>query len=233
MAVVDTMHDRIGNCLSALAMNMMIGAMVATAFGVAVIMAVAAIRYFNLGSWGISGLAACAAVVGIALFASQIQTKDVTLASTPLASITQHILADNPWTGLGAGTFAAITPVYRGVNDDSIYITGSTATATAAIELGRSMLWGILGAAFIAIVVLLRGALRRGRDWFYAACGASCLITLLTLAFSNAGLFGTAISIIAAAAFGLAFAQSEKSYCPTTDSAGRSGVEQHCRSHEC
>jgi hypothetical protein len=56
--------------------------------------------------------------------------------------------------------------------------------------------------------------LRRGRDWFYAACGASCLITLLALAFSNAGLFGTAISIIAPAAFGLAFAQSKSRTAP-------------------
>jgi hypothetical protein len=208
-------------CLAALAMTMMISATLAAAFGVATMMAVAAIRYFNLGSWGVSGIVAVAAVVGIALIAShpQIQTNDLTLAfatqaATPLASITQHILADNPWTGLGAGNFAAIAPVYRGIDDNSVYIVGSTAAATTVIELGRWMLLGIVGAVIIAIIALLRGALRRGRDWFYAACGASCLITLLALAFSNAGLFGTAISIIAAAAFGLAFAQSKSRTAP-------------------
>jgi hypothetical protein len=208
-------------CLTALAMTMMIGATLAAAFGIATMMAVAAIRYYNLGSWGVSGIVAVAAVVAIALIASQpqTQTKDLTLtfatqAATPLASITQHILADNPWTGLGAGNFTAIAPVYRGVDDNAAYMVGSTAAATTVIELGRSMLWGIVGVVIIAIIALLRGALRRGRDWFYAACGASCLITLLALAFSNAGLFGTAISIIAAAVFGLAFAQSKSRTVP-------------------
>ena len=210
-------------CLAALAMTMMIGATVAAAFGVATMLAVAAIRYFNLGSWGVSGIAAVAVVAAIALIASQpqpqIQTKDLTLAfatqaATPLASITQHILADNPWTGFGAGNFAAIAPVYRVVDDNSVYVVGSTAAATTVIELGRSMLWGIVGVVIIAIIALLRGALRRGRDWFYAACGASCLITLLALVFSNPGLFGTAISIIAAAVLGLAFAQSKSRTVP-------------------
>jgi len=39
--------------------------------------------------------------------------------------------------------------------------------------------------------------------------GGSCLITLLLLSFNNAGLFGTATSLFAAAAIGLAIAQSE------------------------
>jgi hypothetical protein len=39
--------------------------------------------------------------------------------------------------------------------------------------------------------------------------GGSCLITLLLLSFNNAGLFGTASSLIAAAVIGLAIAQSK------------------------
>jgi hypothetical protein len=57
--------------------------------------------------------------------------------------------------------------------------------------------------------MLLRGALRRGRDAFYPAMGMGCLITLVLLIFVNSGLAGMASSIMAATAIGVAFAQSE------------------------
>jgi hypothetical protein len=59
------------------------------------------------------------------------------------------------------------------------------------------------------IIMLLRASLQRGRDSFYPAMGGSCLITLLLLAFTNAGLLGAATGLIVAATLGLAFAQSK------------------------
>jgi hypothetical protein len=49
----------------------------------------------------------------------------------------------------------------------------------------------------------------RGRDSFYPAAGAGCLIVLLFLFFMNAGILGNAAAITAAATLGLAFAQSK------------------------
>jgi len=71
------------------------------------------------------------------------------------------------------------------------------------------MFWLITVGAAGSIFFLLRTSLRRGRDSFYPAMGGSCLITLLLLSFNNAGLFGTASSLIAAAVIGLAIAQSK------------------------
>jgi uncharacterized membrane protein len=71
------------------------------------------------------------------------------------------------------------------------------------------MPWLTVTAMVGSIVVLLRASLQRGRDFLYPAVGASCLITLQLLSFVNAGLFGTATTVIAAVVLGLAFAQSK------------------------
>ena len=118
------------------------------------------------------------------------------------------MLADAPLVGTGAGTFAALLPVYRETIDDSSQVAPTTA-ATMAIELGAPMFWLIATVTVAAIVVLFRASLRRGRDSFYPAMGAGCLVTLLLLAFSNGGLLVTATSLIAAVAIGLALAQSK------------------------
>jgi len=69
------------------------------------------------------------------------------------------------------------------------------------------MFWLIVIVIVGAIVILLRASLQRGRDSFYPAAGADCLITLLLLAFMNAGILGTATAVIAAAMLGLALVQ--------------------------
>ena len=112
-------------------------------------------------------------------------------------------------TGTGAGTFAAIAPIYRDVGDEVAHFTAPTAAAVVVIELGRPILPIIVATMIGAIIILFRASLRRGRDFFYPAAGASCLITLLFLCFMNAGALGTAAAMIAVATLGLAFAQSK------------------------
>jgi hypothetical protein len=70
------------------------------------------------------------------------------------------------------------------------------------------MFWAIAIAVLFAILALFQGALRRGRDSFYPAAGAACLITIFTLSFGDAGLFGTTPSILISTVAGLAFAQT-------------------------
>ena len=99
-------------------------------------------------------------------------------------------------------------PIYRDI-DDPQASTAPTAIAALSIELGRPMLWLILVVIVGAIVFLLRASLQRGRDSFYPAAGAGCLIALLFLSFINSGILGTATAVIAAAVLGLALAQSK------------------------
>ncbi len=98
---------------------------------------------------------------------------------------------------------AAILSIYRNI-DDPATSTAPTAAAALSIELGRAMFWLIVAVIMGAVMTQLRASLLRGRDSFYPAAGAGCLLTLSLLAFMNAGILGTATAVIAAAVLGLA-----------------------------
>ena len=184
-------------------------------YGLGALIAIFVVRRLGLGPWGVVAIAVPVIGLAVVLIASEpgLRTKGVALAfaspvPSALTSASQHILDDTAWTGTGAGTFAAIMPIYRGIDDPAIS-TPPTAVAALAIELGRPMLGLIVVVIVGAIVILLRASLRRGRDFFYPAAGAGCLIALLLLSFMNAGILGTTTATIAAAVLGLAFAQSK------------------------
>ena len=189
--------------------------MFAAAYGFGALIAIVIIRRLDFGSWGIAAIAVPAIGLAVLLIASEpgLRTKGIALAfaapsSPALTSASQRLLDDTAWTGTGAGTFAAIMPIYRDI-DDPQASTAPTAIAALSIELGRPMLWLIVVVIVGAIVFLLRASLQRGRDSFYPAAGAGCLIALLFLSFINAGILGTATAVIAAAVLGLALAQSK------------------------
>ena len=172
------------------------------------------IRRFGLGPWGSAGIAAGVIATAIAIVAvrSEARDSDLSLAfanpSGGSVALAQRILADGSWSGSGAGTFPALAPIYRDADDSTIEPAPPTAAAALVIEFGRPLLWLAVAAAAAAITMLFRAALRRGRDSFYPAAGAGCLVALVLLAFGNAGLFGSAISIVAATVLGVALAQS-------------------------
>jgi hypothetical protein len=57
-------------------------------------------------------------------------------------------------------------------------------------------------------LLLLQGALQRGRDSFYPAAGTASLIASLLLLLGNSGLLDAASGSLAAATVGLAIGQS-------------------------
>jgi hypothetical protein len=202
-------------CTVALAVSSTSTAMIAAAYGFGALIAVFVIRRMGLGPWGVAAVAVPAIGLAVLLIASEpgLRTKGVVLAfaapsSPTLTSAAQRILDDTAWTGAGAGTFAAIMPIYRDIDDQETSIA-PTAAAALSIELGRPMFWLIVAAIVSAIVILLRASLQRGRDSFYPAAGAGCLIALLFLSFMNAGILGIGTAVIAAAILGLALAQSK------------------------
>ena len=190
--------------------------LIATAFGIFALMCISIIRRFALGAIGTTAIVTPALGAAILLLAYQAAERGTSVplafagASDPsLVALSERVLSDAPLVGTGAGTFAALAPIYRQIDDPPPGSTAATASAAFAIELGKPMFWLITVAAAGSIFILLRTSLQRGRDSFYPAMGGSCLITLLLLSFNNAGLFGTASSLIAAAVIGLAVAQSK------------------------
>ena len=190
--------------------------LIATAYGIFALTCISIIRRFALGAIGTTAIAAPALGAAILFLAYHPAERGTSVpfvfagASDPsLIALSERVLHNAPLVGTGAGTFAALAPIYRQIDDPPTGFTAVTAAATFAIELGRPMFWLITVATTGYIVILLRAALQRGRDSFYPAMGGSCLITLLLLSFNNAGLFGTASSLISAAVIGLAIAQSK------------------------
>lgn len=173
-------------------------------------------RHLSLGPWGFSAIVSVVSVVAIAAIAFKLgtQTEGLTLAfashaTAPLISVTHHALTETSWTGTGAGTFAAVLPIYRDINEMSAGQIAPTDAAAIAVEMGRPFLWGILAAAVALVITLLRGALQRGRDSFYPAAGAGCIFAATILGFGNAALFSTPMLIVVASTVGVAIAQSK------------------------
>lgn len=201
-------------CAAALIFDATFWTIFALCCGLVSLACVVIIRRFALGRWGALATAAIALGVAIVLVAAHPGERGrsipLAFAAAPSASLTvisERVLEDAPLVGTGAGTFAALARIYREIDDPPAGAAAATTAAAFAIELGKPMLWLIVVAAAASIVMLLRAALQRGRDSFYPAMGGGCLITVLLLSFTNAGLLGTATSLITAAALGLGFAQ--------------------------
>jgi len=129
---------------------------------------------------------------------------------SPLISLTRRLLAETGWLGTGAGTFAALLPIYGNIDELAAGTVAPSAAAAIAIEMGKPFLWVTLICGVVLVITLLRGAARRGRDSFYPTVGASCVVAIVVLAFNNSGLFNTSVLLISAVTIGLAIAQSKR-----------------------
>jgi hypothetical protein len=201
-------------CLSAVLISGDVVLLFSTLFGAGIICAVLAIRRWRLGLLGQVGTAALAAIAVFAFFAVAPARKDAnpTLASATQGQVSsiERMLSDAKWTGSGAGSFAALLPIYRDAGDaDSLEIP--TTAAVVATEMGRPFLWACVVVLLIGASVLYRRALLRGRDYIYPAAGAGCIIALLISSFANDGILALTASLTIGVVCGLALAQSQSS----------------------
>jgi hypothetical protein len=188
---------------------------IAAACGLAILLCANLIRGFGRAAWGLLFIAVPVIIAAVLLLTITpvehgenlllaFATSSSSASSTAFA---ERMLADAPLVGTGAGTFAAVAPIYRELDDPPADSAAATAAAHVWIELGAPMFWLIVAASVAAIFILLIASLNRGRDSFYSAMGGGCLATLLLLAFVNAGVLGTATGLIAAVTLGIALAQ--------------------------
>jgi hypothetical protein len=200
-------------CASALALRWTSNVEFSLVFSVTILLAIVFIRRFAIDIWGAAAIAAIVLTVSISIVWIQYGRRAADLMTaysddTAAVTITQRILADTPWFGTGSGSFQILSNVYRQPSDEAPIVTASTAAAKIAIELGPLVVWMVVAVILLATVVLLRSALKRGRDSFYPALGAGCLMALLLRGFADSNIFAQAVSISAVATIGLALAQS-------------------------
>jgi len=188
----------------------------AVACGVATLAVAIMIRRFGIGPWGISAIISATVFVAAATLILQpgIRTFGLSLAfadhaPAPQIAVTQRALSDNSWAGTGAGTFAAVLPIYRNTDEISTGPAAPTAAAAIAVEMGRPFLGVTFIATIALIAVLLRGAWRRQRDSIYPIVGASCVVVIMLLAIGNVAVLNTSVLIIAAIVIGAGMAQTE------------------------
>jgi hypothetical protein len=118
------------------------------------------------------------------------------------------MLGEIPWLGTGAGTYAALTEIYRTLADPPNVSIAPTAAAAFAAGLGHPALAVIVLLAIALAALLFDRSLRRGRDSFYPALGGGCLILTTFGMFADNALLSTTVAILAAATIGLALGQS-------------------------
>jgi hypothetical protein len=199
-------------CAGALALRRTSNVEFSLLFSVIVLLAIVVIRRFDIDIWGTAAIAAIVLTISVSIVWIQNGRRAADLMTgysddAAAVPITQRILADTLWFGTGSGSFQALANIYRQPSEAPV-VTASTAAAKIAIELGPLVVWLVVAVILLATAVLLRGALRRGRDSFYPALGVGCLMALLLRGFADANIFSQAVSISAAATIGLALAQS-------------------------
>lgn len=202
-------------CLAALLRGGSIALGVVAFAGMAVILLVHGLRRFG------SGLPQIAAVTSVLLLAviagsalqSEIRTVGPALAFAMRAppeaiDTTRRMAGDASWAGTGAGTFAYAAPFHRDVHALDADATPPTAAAMIAVEMGEPFLWIIVLAGLAVVLQLLRGAVKRGRDWIYSAVAAACLVAASLQIFTNAAVVNSGFFIILAVVTGVGLAQS-------------------------
>jgi hypothetical protein len=202
-------------CWIAIAFFTSNAAIFAAATGVGTFVLIVGFRRLGLGPRLGYVLAVIAVAVPLSLIAHDLLggERDIALRfdmteTQPSLATAQRIIADTGWLGSGAGTFTALLPIYQDTPDAVSRPSAPTTASALVIELGRPALWIVVIAALAAIAWLIRGALQRGRDSFFAATGASAGVVLLVEAFCDASLLASTTIIIAAAILGLALSQS-------------------------
>jgi hypothetical protein len=195
-------------CLSAILISAATVLLFAGLFGSGILVSAWAIRRWRLGLWGRAGIAALAAVVAVGFFAMVPAKRgaDPTLAlSTQVRSSSiERMLSDAKLGGSGAGSFDALSALYRDGQDPET----PTAAAAIAIEMGQPFLWACVIVSLLAASTLFRRALLRGRDYVYPSAGAGCIVSLLITLFASDGAFGLMASLMTGVLCGLAFGQS-------------------------
>ncbi|MET4456768.1 hypothetical protein [Bradyrhizobium sp. RT3b] len=185
-----------------------------TALGFAIMLFIAAVRRLGYRSWPSALLAA--AFIMMAGAATLSQERPATWADLLVQSrienqesvaIARRAISDSSWTGNGVGTFAQVARIYQDYAVGIAPRAPSTA-ALVAIEWGRLALPILALFGLQLFFFVLRGAVGRGRDSFFASTTCALVLVAICESFVDTSMLNPAVQIILAGLIGLGLAQS-------------------------
>lgn len=186
---------------------------IAAAFGVVLILLILVIRRLDLSPLAASALSV-AALAGAAIvltFLFEKSSGPIVLRLVPqmgaeTKAALERMLADTRWFGAGAGTFAAVSRIYQ--SDAGAVLTAPSAATAVFAGMGWVGLAIMIAASLFALVRLSFGALQRGRDSFFPASAAACVLFALVQSFAGPGLLHPAAILCLSVIVGLGLSQS-------------------------
>jgi hypothetical protein len=198
-------------CITAILIQTDTALLLAALFGAAIPISIFAVRSWLLGPWGKAGIVTLFIVAIFGSFVAIPIKRDtdptIALKVESRQPAAERMLTDVPFLGSGAGSFTALVPIYRNI-DERTSREPATAAAAITIDMGRTFFWGSLLLLLGGALVLCGGSLSRGRDYIYAGAGAGIIVAISIVVFINRELLGLTVALLAAAAGGLACAQS-------------------------
>jgi len=201
-------------CLIALFYSTTYDILIAMVFGLVVLGLVVLIRRLSPGRWTAATICAAAVVACSGVIALRFEALSsvsplfrFTNIETTDAAATLRMMSDASWAGGGVGTYQALAAIYR---------DAAGLPAPSAINTITSMVleWGRVGFLIAMVlllqlfVVLFRGAIARGRDSFYAASAAACLVTAFCESYCDASFTNLTVQMLAAIIVGLGLSQT-------------------------
>ncbi|MCA1550711.1 hypothetical protein I6F36_28165 [Bradyrhizobium sp. BRP19] len=185
----------------------------AAAFGVVLILLILVIRRLDLSPLAASALSV-AALIGAAIVLTFLFEKNsgpillrlVPEMGTETKAALERMLADTRWFGAGAGTFAAVGRIYQ--SDAGAVLTAPSAAISVFAGMGWVGLVAMIAVSLLALVRLFVGALQRGRDSFFPASAAACVLFALVQSFAGPGLLHPAAILCLSVILGLGLSQS-------------------------
>lgn len=186
---------------------------IAAAFGVVLILLILVIRRLDLSPLAAGALSA-AALIGATIvltFLFEKSSGPILLRLVPdvgaeTKAALERMLADTRWFGAGAGTFAAVGRIY--LSDAGAILTAPSAATAVFADAGWIGLAAMMAVSLIALVRLFFGALQRGRDSFFPAAAAACVLFALVQSFADPGLLRPAAILCLSVIVGLGLSQS-------------------------
>ena len=202
-------------CLTALFVSTTYNVVIATGFGLTALCLVVLIRRLSLGRWTAATVSAAAVVAwgGIIVlrFAANPTVSPILRfakrESEDGGAATLRMLSDANWSGSGVSTYQALAAVYG----EAVRSAGESAIHTIALMALEWGQFGLLICFFLMaqlLVILDRGALRRGRDSFFAAGAAASLVTAFFEAYCDTSLTDITVQMLASIVVGLGLAQT-------------------------